>query len=194
MKRSYYLFNPGILERKDNTLKFTTLSSDLSETTSQSRYIPIEDVAELYAFGSLVTNSSLFNFLGQKGIPVYFFDYYNNYTGSYMPRDELLSGKALLAQASAYQNKRKRVELAMKFIQGASWNMIMKLNYYKRRGKDLQDIINEIKKLSESLIGVIDIDEIMGVEGNIRQTYYLAFDSIIDEYVMEGRTKRPPQN
>ena len=23
MKRSFYLFNPGIMERKDNTLKFT---------------------------------------------------------------------------------------------------------------------------------------------------------------------------
>ena len=56
-----------------------------------------------------------------------------------MPRESLLSGKALLAQATAYQNKKKRVELARKFIQGAAWNMVMNLNYYNRRGKDLQN-------------------------------------------------------
>jgi len=28
MKRSFYLFNPGLMERKDNTLKFTPISID----------------------------------------------------------------------------------------------------------------------------------------------------------------------
>ena len=150
MKRSFYLFNPGIMERRDNTLKFTPVivNEDNEEIKQQPRYIPIEDVAELYAFGSLRTNSALFNFLGQKGIPVHFFDYYENYTGSFMPRESLLSGKALLAQTSAYQNKKKRVELACKFIQGAAWNMVMNLNYYNRRGKDLQNIIDTIKQYS----------------------------------------------
>ena len=132
MKRSFYLFNPGIMERRDNTLKFTPVSinEDNQEVRLQPRYIPIEDVSELYAFGNLQANSALFNFLGQKGILVHFFDYYENYTGSFMPREGLLSGKALLAQTSAYQNKKKRVELARKFIQGAAWNMVMNLNYY----------------------------------------------------------------
>ena len=111
------------MERKDNTLKFTPVAEDDNgvEVKQQPRYIPVEDVAELYAFGSLHANSALFNFLGQKGIPVHFFDYYENYTGSFMPRESLLSGKALLAQTSAFQNKRKRVDLARKFIQGLTW-------------------------------------------------------------------------
>ena len=35
MKKTFYLFNPGILERKDNTLKFTPVSED-GEITSLS--------------------------------------------------------------------------------------------------------------------------------------------------------------
>ena len=90
MKKTYYLFNPGVLERKDNTLKFTPVEENSNGETmkqGQPRYLPVEDVAELYIFGSLRTNSSVYNFLGQKGITVHFFDYYENYTGSFMPRD-----------------------------------------------------------------------------------------------------------
>lgn len=196
MKRSFYLFNPGIMERRDNTLKFTpiTVNDDNEEIEQQPRFIPIEDVAELYAFGSLRANSALFNFLGQKGIPVHFFDYYENYTGSFMPRESLLSGKALLAQTSAYQNKKKRVELARKFIQGAAWNMLMNLKYYNRRGKNLLNIITTIKKLTDTLTDAMAVDEIMGIEGNIRQAYYSAFDIILDDFNMGARTKQPPEN
>ena len=106
MKKTFYLFNPGVLERKDNTLKFTPCAEEgvMPEANAQSRYLPIEDISEFYVFGSLRANSALFNFLGQKDIAVHFFDYYENYTGSFMPRDSLLSGKILLAQTYHYQN------------------------------------------------------------------------------------------
>ena len=196
MKRSFYLFNPGILERKDNTLKFTPVCADEdgAEICQSPRYIPIEDVDEIYVFGSLRANSAMFNFLGQCGVPVHFFDYYENYTGSFMPRDGLLSGRVLMAQAAACQNKKKRLQLARKFIEGASWNMLMNLNYYNRRGKDLNEAIDGIRALVPSLQQAADVDEVMGIEGNIRQLYYSAFDVILDDYNMGLRTKQPPEN
>jgi CRISP-associated protein Cas1 len=45
MKKTYYLFNPGILQRKDNTLKFTPIISDengVDEVEGQPRYIPVK--------------------------------------------------------------------------------------------------------------------------------------------------------
>ena len=127
MKRSFYLFNPGIMERKDNTIKYTPvkIDDDGTEHPQPPRYIPVEDVAEMYAF-----------------------DYYENYTGSFMPRDGLLSGRTLLAQTKAYQNKKRRTQLAYKFIQGAAWNMVMNLNYYHRRGKEFGSTIDGIKALT----------------------------------------------
>lgn len=196
MKRSFYLFNPGVMERHDNTLKFTAYIVDDygREHEQQPRYIPVEDVAEIYCFGSLKANSALFNFLGQRDIPVHFFDYYENYTGSFMPRDGLLSGRTLIAQAKVYQSKKRRTDIARKFIQGAAWNMVMNLNYYNRRGKDLEVTIKDIKDVAAALPTVSDVDEVMGIEGNIRKLYYAAFDTVIDNFKMGQRTRQPPEN
>lgn len=196
MKKTYYLFNAGTMERKDNTLKFTPVEYDENgnEHEGTPRYIPIEYVSEFYVFGSLRANSALYNFLGQKDIAVHFFDYYENYTGSFMPRDGLLSGKMILAQASAYQSKKRRLELARKFVEGAAFNMTKNLKYYNNRGKDVEEMINKISQYLDVLPQAEDVTEIMGLEGNIRQTYYEGFDLIINDFSMGGRSKQPPQN
>ena len=196
MKQTFYLFNPGVLERKDNTLKFTAITEDGNgeETLGKPKYLPVEQVGDIYVFGSLKANSALFNFLGQKDIAVHFFDYYENYTGSFMPRDSVLSGKLLLAQTAAYQNKKKRLTIARKFIEGAAFNMVKNLKYYDNRGKDLESYIQKINELALQIDSTEDIKELMGTEGMIRQTYYSAFDLIINDFVMELRTKQPPQN
>ncbi len=196
MKKTFYLFNPGVLERKDNTLKFTPCADDgeTPDVNAQSRYLPVEDISEFYVFGSLRANSALFNFLGQKDIAVHFFDYYENYTGSFMPRDSLLSGKMLLAQTSHYQNQKKRMVIARKFIEGAAYNMVKNLQYYNRRGKDMEGIMELMNRLAAQISDTRTTEELMGVEGQIRQYYYEAFNLIINDFEMGNRTKQPPQN
>lgn len=194
MKKTYYLFNPGDLSRKDNTLKFTPFCENSCPSEAHARYIPVEGVSDLYVFGALNANSALFNFLGQSDIAVHFFDYYENYTGSFMPRDYLLSGRMILAQTEAYRNKTRRIILARKFIEGASYNMVKNLKYYANRGKDLVEHIEKIQQYTLSLFNAQTVEEIMGVEGNIRQVYYDAFNIMIDSFEMGTRTKQPPQN
>ena len=197
MKKTYYLFNSGSLERKDNTLKFTPIVTDgngENERKGQPRYLPVEQISEFYVFGSLSANSSLYNFLGQNDIAVHFFDYYENYTGSFMPHDFLLSGKMILAQTTHYQNKKKRILIAQKFIEGAAYNMLKNLKYYNNRGRDADDIIIQINEYVKSIPEVSDIDQLMGIEGNIRIRYYEAFDLILNDFEMGNRTKQPPGN
>lgn len=196
MKKTFYLFNPGTLQRKDNTLKFIPIQQNANgeESEGQARFLPIENVAEFYAFGALTANSALYNFLGQNQIAVHFFDYYENYTGSYMPRDGLLSGRMLLAQTSFHQNKKKRLEIARKFVAGAAFNMVKNLRYYDKRGKDLDPIIQVINEFIERIDATNVIEELMGIEGNIRQSYYEAFDLILNDFEMNGRSKQPPLN
>ena len=197
MKKTYYLFNPGCLQRKDNTLKFTPIEEDENGVGGKEgtpRYIPVEGVSDFFVFGSLRATSSLFNFLGQNNIAVHFFDYYENYTGSFMPKDFLLSGRMLLAQTSHYQNRKKRVLIAGKFVEGAAYNMLKNLQYYNRRGKDLEPFMDLMKKYAESIPKATAVDELMGLEGNIRQVYYEAFNLILNDFEMGNRTKLPPQN
>lgn len=192
MRKSYYLFNAGRISRKDNTLKFTPVDEDGKE--SSPRFIPVETIENLFAFGALDANSSLFNFLGQQQITVHFFDYHEHYTGSFMPRDYLLSGKMLLAQTEHFSQPKKRIYVARKLVEGAAFNMLKNLRYYQHRNKDTTGSIESIERLMTALSDLTDISAIMGIEGNIRQSYYQAFEVIINDFEMGQRTKQPPSN
>jgi CRISPR-associated protein Cas1 len=197
MKKSYYLFNPGTLQRKDNTLKFTPVTEDgngSSPQEGQPRYLPVENIDDLYVFGSMTANSATYNFLGQNDIAVHFFDYYENYTGSFMPKDQLLAGKMILSQVAHYHKKSKRLAIACKLIEGAAHNMLTNLKYYSRRGKDLTDVMESITKYAEQIPSASAVDMLMGIEGNIRQIYYEGFNLIINDFEMGKRTKQPPRN
>jgi CRISPR-associated protein Cas1 len=196
MKKTYYLFNPGMLERKDNTLKFTPIEEDGNgvEHNGQPRYLPVEHISDFYVFGSLTAKSSLYNFLGQNDIAVHFFDYYENYTGSFMPKDFLLSGKMILAQTTHHQNKKRRICIAQKFIEGAATSMLKNLKYYNKRGREIDEIISRIEQYMKVISETKEIDELMGLEGNIRMSYYEAFDLILNDFEMGNRTKQPPSN
>jgi CRISPR-associated protein Cas1 len=192
MKKSYYLFNPGRLSRKDQTLKFTATDADGNE--QKPKYLPIEGVKELYAFGSLDANSALYNFLGRNSIPVHFFDYYENYTGSFMPRDYLHSGKMLVQQVQHHTSSKKRMVLAQAFVDGGAANMQRNLKYYSKRGNVLDAYIERISQLRQQIFATTAVDKLMGIEGNIRMSYYAAFDEILKDFSMGKRSKQPPQN
>ena len=169
MKKSYYLFNPGRLQRRDNTFKF--VPTDEEGRPGTPKFLPVEGVEEFFVFGSLDVNSALLNYLGQKSIMVHYFDYYENYTGSFMPRDYLLSGKMLIQQVAHYTSVKKRGVIARTFLEGAAFNMLRTLKYYSTRGYDVAQNIERIDALQQMIKGQDDIPELMGTEGNMRMAY-----------------------
>lgn len=192
MKKVYYLFNPGRMSRKDNTLKFIVV--DKMGRESPPKYLPVESVEALYIFGSVDANSALYNFLGKKKIPCHFFDYYEHYTGSFFPKDYLLAGKMQVAQTQAYLQPKRRMHLAQQFVEGASFNMLKNVRYYHKRKVEMDHVIELLQKYRKSLSSTKDVPELMGLEGNCRQVYYSAFEHIIDGFEMNARVKRPPSN
>jgi len=192
LKKTYYLFNPGRLSRKDHTLKFTPVDETGQE--GKPKYIPVESVSDLYCFGSLDANSALYNFLGKNQITVHFFDYYEHYTGSFFPKEYLLAGKMQICQTDHYRDDYKRLVLARRFVEGGCFNMLKNLKYYQNRDKDLQNEIALIDGYQDRISTSQAIDELMGLEGNIRQIYYQGFDIILKDFTMAGRTRQPPRN
>lgn len=195
MKKAYYLFNPGRMSRKDHTFKFQPTPSEQDPNKDlKPRYIPVTGISALYIFGSIDANSAMYNFLGQKHIPVHFFDHYYHYTGSFSPREYLLAGQVLIAQTDAYRKKKHRLQIAQGLVDSASFNMLKTIRYYGNRGKAVEKQIKQLEALREGLAKSQSIPELMGLEGNCRQVYYSTFDQIAEGYAWEGRKKRPPKN
>lgn len=188
LKKTIYIFNDGEIKRKDNTIYF--------ETDEKRNFLPIEDINDIFIFGEVTLNKKFLDYISQKEILLHFFNYYGYYSGTYYPREHLNSGYITLKQAEYYLDEKKRLEIAKLFIEGSYKNMINVIKYYKNRGKDIEYIEEGIEKLSEQFCECDKISQIMGIEGNIRETYYRAFDEILDGSGFEfvKRSKRPPEN
>jgi len=189
MNKTIYIFTNGEIKRKQNTIYFET-------EDGKRKYVPIESVSEIMVFGEVSLNKKLLEYLTQKEIVVHFFNYHEYYVGSYYPREHYNSGLVILKQAENYLGSDKRLFLAKKFVEGSVKNMLKVVSYYKNRGVQLSDIDREINVLLSTLDTRASVDEVMAVEGNVRDTYYRAFDRIINnpDFRFEARTRRPPAN
>ena len=188
MKQSYYLYKSGRLQRKDNTLEITYKDNT-------KKVIPIERVEDIYIMTEFDFNTTLLNFLAQYGIKIHFFNYYGFYTGTYYPKETLVSGKLLIKQVEHYTDSNKRLKIAKDFIDSASYNIHRNLIYYKNRGKNLEEYIKEIEYLRKQIDKCKDVNELMGIEGNIRKVYYSSWNNIINQDIrFERRVKNPSDN
>lgn len=188
VKQSYYLYKSGRLQRKDNTL-------EIVYKDATKKVIPVERVDDIYVMTEFDFNTSFLNFLSQFGINVHFFNYYGFYTGTYYPKEALVSGKLLIKQVQSYENNEKRLKIAQAFIEAASYNIYRNLTYYNNRGKDLSGYMKEIEFLRKQIGLTKNVEELMGVEGNIRKLYYDTWNIIINQDIgFEKRVKNPPDN
>lgn len=180
MSRTYYLFTSGRLRRKDNTLAF--------ESGEGRRMIPVEDVDQIYCFSELDLNSKLLDFLGQSQIILHFFDYYGNYTGSFIPREAQLSGYLIVKQVEHYANEEKRLTLARTFVEGAMHNI--RRNLEKRA---INPTCEQIDVYRQVLKDATTIQEVMSIEAHVRKLYYTQWEEITG-WEFGSRSKRPPAN
>ena len=188
MKKSLYIYQNGELKRKDNTLRFIN-------EEGEKRDIPINSISEIYFFGENTINSKLITFLSKHDIIVHFFNYYDFYTASLVPKRTKISGKLTVNQCEHYIDPAKRLALAKKFVYAAGHNIYRNMRYYNGRGKDLQNTMNEVTSLIKKIESAEKITALMGLEGNIHKVYYSAWNIIIDQEIdFNKRVKRPPDN
>lgn len=224
MKRSYYIFTSGKLMRKQNTLFFLPYREDGEEhpgfenfeghpsdedpeliteagefrkdfSPDNKRVIPVDDVDSFMIFSEINFNARFLQFLSRKNIPAHLFNYYGHYSGSYYPKDYLLSGFLLVNQVSHYKSNKKRLSIARQMVIGGASNMLRNLKYYDGRAANLQPYIRRIEELVLEIVKAGDISQLMGIEGNIRRVYYQAFPDILgNKFDFDKRVRKPPDN
>lgn len=188
MGETFYIFADGDLRRKDNNVIITNLEGD-------SKNLKAEVTDEIYLFGEVSMNTKLLNLLSQKGIIMHVFNYYGFYSGSFCPRETNISGYLLVEQVRCYADEDKRLALAKEILKTSSYNIYRNLRYYNGRGLDLNEPMENIQILSNKLEYGNSINQVMGMEGNIRRIYYSTWNDIIKQDInFEKRVKRPPDN
>ncbi len=189
MKKSVYLMSSGQLRRKDDTLLF-------ENAEGIRKFIPVEDTSDVMVFGEVDLNKRFLEFAGHHEILVHFFNHYGYYSGSFYPREHYNSGYMILQQAEHYLDPAKRLDIASRVVHGAAKNIRQVVKYYESRQHNVGAVLDRIEALITRIEDMHDIDSLMGVEGNVHEQYYRAFDAIHGDarFEFEGRSRRPPQN
>jgi len=187
LKKDYFVFSPGRVKRSNNTFYFI-------DNEEKKKSLPIHQIDNIYVFGTLDMNTEFLHMLNQHEVVLHIFNYYGYYSGSFYPRRQKVSGFSVVHQAQHYLDKEKRVFLAKQFIKSATFHMLRNLRHY--RSKDyVTDIIETIQGLQTSLDSASSVEKVMGIEGMIRQKYYIAFNSFLSsEFAFDERSKQPPRD
>lgn len=187
MAKDYFVFSPGRMQRRNNTFYFINEEGD-------KKSLPIHQIDNIYVFGTLDMNTDFLRLLNQHQVCMHIFNYYGFYSGSFIPRQTKVSGFSKVHQAEHYLNQDKRLFLARQFVDSAVFHMLRNLRRYKEK-KDVKERIEVIINYKNLLKETTTIQEIMGIEGLIRQNYYSSFNSFLSsDFAFDERTKRPPKD
>jgi len=187
VQKTLYIFHSGSLKRKGNTIYV--------KGEEKTRYFPVASVRDIFIFGEVDMNKKMLEFAHENELTLHFFGYYDNYVGSFYPREHNNSGYMVLRQAEYYLDHSNRFKLARIFVRGALENIIQVLRYYQNRGKEIEKYLNSITEILEQKIPHCkNIEELMAMEGNARSQYYKSFNLILNEsnFTFKDRSKRPP--
>ncbi|NQY54792.1 MAG: type I-B CRISPR-associated endonuclease Cas1 [Campylobacteraceae bacterium] len=182
-----YIFSMGELKRKDNSIMFKNEKGNF--------YIPIQDTRELYCMNEVSFNTKFLDFISRSGITLHLFNYHENYSGTFYPKEQLVSGNLTVKQVLCFVEK--RLIIAKAIVNTIALNIHEVLYHYFRHGKkDLKIFLDWLKNdVSRFLNKNITIEQILFIEGQIWAKFYDSFKYFLpDDFIMNKRVRRPPDN
>jgi len=185
--KNLYITQSGTLKRKDNTILF--------ENSKIKKVIPIQGIETIYALDEINVNTKLLCFLQQNKISLHFFNYYGYYSGSFYPKESYVSGNLLIKQVEHYTDKKLRLQLAIKIVQGIARNICYVLRHYSKHGIDVSNALGRINAASRKATLCYSVNNLLIVEGSIWDNFYSCFSKIVLKgFIWKRRVKRPPDN
>ncbi len=182
-----YIFSMGELKRKDNSIAFRNEKGNF--------YIPIQDTRELYCMNEVSFNTKFLDFISRAGITLHLFNYHGNYSGSFYPKEQLVSGDLTIKQSLCFIEK--RLLIAKAIVSAIAANIYEVLYHYFRHGKkELKQTLDWLKDDVEKFLDKeLTIEQILFIEGQVWSRFYDSFKYFLPEdFVMNKRVKRPPDN
>lgn len=182
-----YIFSMGELSRKDNSIAFRNEKGNF--------YIPIEDTRELYCLNEVSFNTKFLDFIAKARITMHLFNYHGNYSGTFYPKDALVSGDLTIKQSLAFIEN--RICVAKNIVQTIASNIYEVLyHYYRHDKKELKSTLDWLKsEVPKFLAKELKIEQVLFIEGQIWMVFYDSFKHFLpEEFVMNKRVKRPPDN
>jgi len=183
-----YIFSMGELKRKDNSIAFSNAKGNF--------YIPIQDTRVLYCMNEVSFNTKFLDFIAKAGITLHLFNYHGNYSGSFYPKEALISGDLTIKQSVAYIEKRLPIAKAIVGAIGANIHESLYHYYRHKKSEELKITLDWLKKDVPRLLDKeLGIKQILAVEGMIWAKFYASFKYFLpEEFVLNKRVKRPPDN
>lgn len=167
----------------------------ISYKNDMIRKIPKETIEAISIFGRSEITTPCIQFCLEKGIPI---SYFSN-TAKYFGRLTSTSHKnitRLKQQLFLTEDSEFCLGISKKIIKAKINNQKVILRNYKRSSKVfMDDNINELKRIENSIDRANTIEELMGYEGYAARSYFDAISKFIkDDFKFKGRSKRPPKD
>ncbi|AKA67875.1 type I-B CRISPR-associated endonuclease Cas1b [Clostridium scatologenes] len=182
-----FIMSQGDITRKDNSICF--------RKGNKNTYMPVEATKELYLLNEVSLNTKFLDFAAKAGIVIHFFNYYGYYSGTFYPKEYLISGNLTIKQSEAFI--KNRIHIAKAFVKGIGINIYeVVYHYYKHDKKETKEFLDWIKKdFMDILDKTNDIKQVLFIEGQVWMKFYDNFKYFLPEdFLMNKRVKRPPDN
>lgn len=190
IEQDYHIISDGILNRKDFSILF--------ENENHKIFIPIEACSSINIYSNVIFGKSFLEYANQHKLTVNMFDKYGNFIGSFHSQEHYKRTSVLLKQVTLYNDLPKRLELAIKIETASLHNQRENLRYFYKHSKKetLKKSIELMSDYMSQMKNAKDINQLMMIEARAKQQYLQSFDDMIDnkEFLLEKRTRRPPQN
>jgi CRISPR-associated protein Cas1 len=167
---------------------------NIEDKDNCTRSIPIESIDSMVLFGGVNLSTACIKELLKRGISVTWL----SKNGSYYGRLESTNHTSITKQKLQFEksaDEKFKLEISKRFIKGKTTNQRTILQRYNRieSNDNLIDYIKRMKYLIEKIEKCADIEELLGIEGQIAKIYYKGLNEIlIDDFKFKKRSRRPP--
>jgi len=171
MIKTFYLLIPGKLTVKDANINFEDISG-------VNTVIPIKQITDLYLCLDINPTSNVLKLIMDEGIIIHYFNNYEYYLGSLIPKKHKNSGKTIVKEVECFDNLDKRIQIAKKIIKAALKNISKVVKYYQRR-KGIVNNLN-LNYYSNKINEAKTINHLMLIEAEYRKNYYNHYPEILN--------------